>query len=518
MIVLREHLESLVGPEPAASNETTQPPSPPPPGPQVKFNLEGWVRKFRPEAKGPTSWSGGPEMYSLTCPWRPDDGSSAFVGRLASGAITAGCQHDSCPGSRSKGNRWRDLRNLLEGPRTGNAPELSSKQPQVSPLIQHDISAWGQRLVPPPVYLIDDQVPQAEPSLLVGPPNAGKGLLSIQEALAVAGGLGLFGKNGLAKPLAVILVQMEDSPTELERRIARALESHRHQPGWSPEVEADIRRRLVVLTPDWKVEGPKTLEALVPTILQVAKGLEAEGIPVGMIIIDTLAAVTEGDENSVEGSRGIWPQVYKLREETGANVTVVHHVRKGFGGGGRPSPIIDRLSPDSLRGSSAIPAGARSIRHLEPLKPAEAAKIGLDEERALIGAYAVLAMTKVVSGPKGSWLLLEMHSNGLWERHPDSDRLCAELRSKKAVADLTLDEAVLLSLATGITDRKRLGSMHWPNEPGDRPSNLLKASLNRLRNRHKWVSPGKAMTLTASGQQRAHQLSRLPLDGLQEEP
>jgi hypothetical protein len=80
------------------------------------LDLERWVSRYAPDAKGPTPWSGGPRLWTFAaCPWRAsDDGQTAFVAEMESGAITAACQHDTCPGSRSTGNHWRELREMLE--------------------------------------------------------------------------------------------------------------------------------------------------------------------------------------------------------------------------------------------------------------------------------------------------------------------------------------------------------------------------------------------------------------------
>ena len=79
------------------------------------FDLGAWVAQFAPEANGPKVWSGGPKLWTLReCPWRKGDGRSAYVAELASGATTAACQHQTCPGSRTTGNHWDTLREMLD--------------------------------------------------------------------------------------------------------------------------------------------------------------------------------------------------------------------------------------------------------------------------------------------------------------------------------------------------------------------------------------------------------------------
>ncbi len=79
------------------------------------FDLCSWLSKHFPEAEGPVDWhapdGGVGRRWTLpVCPWNSDHTDSARVVQLASGALSAGCFHDSCVG---KG--WHDLRALAEG-------------------------------------------------------------------------------------------------------------------------------------------------------------------------------------------------------------------------------------------------------------------------------------------------------------------------------------------------------------------------------------------------------------------
>ena len=140
----------------------------------------------------------------------------------------------------------------------------------------------------------------------------------------------------------------------------------------------------------------------------------------------------------------------------------------------------------------------------------EALGIGLEEEKAQRGGYAVLATTKVVSGPKGDWILLEQvegPGGGFWTIHPKSEELCAQLRGSGAAHSLSQDEAVLLSIAEGVIDRKKLKEIHWSMLSEKRAEMALKGVLQRLRGpRHLWVQPGKSMVLTEAGRTRVQQL------------
>jgi hypothetical protein len=333
-------------------------------------------------------------------------------------------------------------------------------------------------------------------------------MLSLEVAATVATGRGFFGRMGSGKPKASLVVQMEDSPEELHRRCSRLYDVLRTEPEWSDTDEINLQKNLIFLVPDWRSELPRTLPSLVPLILDKCAALAKEGRTVGLIILDTLAALSDGDENSVEAQRGIWPSCYALRDATGACVLVVHHTRKAFTAAKTPR-LVDRLNFDSLRGSSAIVAGARFILQIEPLTTIEAGKLGLDLEKTQRGGLAVLGMTKVVSGPKGDMLLLEQLEGvggGFWVVHSRSDLLIAQLLANGAVEKLTLAEAVLKSIASGTTDRQTLAKLHWPDRTEAKGLDALKGLLNHLRNRHRWLESGSSMALTLAGQRRVQEL------------
>jgi len=373
---------------------------------------------------------------------------------------------------------------------------------------QLDISQWGHRPAPQCTWLFNHLVAMNEVGLLAGRSNSGKGMLSMEVAAYVATGRPLFGRAGDGKPRHVLVVQMEDSAEELERRYVRLRDILRQEPDWSEVDDALLLRHMHFFIPNWEAEGSKSLVAILPNLEATIKAIKMDGEEVGLIVLDTLAALTEGDENSVEAQRALWPSCNRLRDLSGAAVLVIHHVRKKANNT-KPEPIADRMNFDALRGSTAIVAGARSVLQLEPLTEAEAGKVGLDEEKAQRGGYALLGLTKVVSGPKGDTLLLEQQEGvggGFWALHPNSEKLCAQLRSRGAAERLSQDEEVLLSIVKGVVDAKALTAKHWPQEGQQVAAGHLKAVMNRLRNRHYWIIAGRSMELTEAGRRKAAEL------------
>jgi len=389
--------------------------------------------------------------------------------------------------------------------------QSKAAQEVLAPIQILDTDTWRGSAPPPVQWLLAGLLARKEVACLAGRSNVGKGFLVLLFMLSVATGRDMFGRKGNGNPMRVVLVEMEDAPEELHRRIHRMIDLLREDPTWTLIDEVSFWANLTIITPNWKSAESKTLSALLPTLEKDIANLTKDGAEIGLIVLDTLSALSLGDENSVDGQRDLAAAMYQLRDMTGACVLVVHHIRKPFNGGKLPS-MVERLNFDYVRGSSAIVAFLRFLLQVEALTPSEAARIGLDEDKALRGGYAVMGTTKVVSGPKGDWVLLEQAEGiggGFWIVHPRSEELCAQLHSKAAAERLSQDEAVFLSIADGLTDRGALKAKHWPGTPDKKAEMALKGVLQRLRGeRHRWLEPGKSMALTDTGRVKLQQLGQ----------
>ncbi len=80
------------------------------------FDLENWLRDHSVPVAPPVPWSGGRLWRFLErCPFDAQHKGREFhIAELPSGAISAGCQHATCPGSKANGNAWDLVRELFE--------------------------------------------------------------------------------------------------------------------------------------------------------------------------------------------------------------------------------------------------------------------------------------------------------------------------------------------------------------------------------------------------------------------
>jgi RecA-family ATPase len=309
-----------------------------------------------------------------------------------------------------------------------------------------------------------------------------------------------------------LYVSMEDAEDELERRWNRSLaitaEDFR---GWNRDHVHQVQQNFRPLVPEWGTPSAKTLPHLVDQIKrEFDVHRPAASLP-GLILLDTLAAMAEGEENSAEAHQAFWAASHNLTAATGATVLALHHSKKPLGL--KPPQMADRMSFDFIRGSSAIVAGARFVLQMEPLTRDEAEKLGLDGDRASAGNFPILGLSKQVSGPKGDWILLEQRQShevggGFFAPHQDSEHLVAQLKSKGAAKKLNLLEAILVDIHHGIHDRKELARRNYPDlPPEDGEAKLTQALKDMRRKTRGWIQPG-GMELSAPGFLKAQALSR----------
>lgn len=384
-----------------------------------------------------------------------------------------------------------------------------------APLRILDPAVWGEEEPPAMRYLLEGLLPLGAPAILAAMSNAGKSLLGMMISFAVAVGWPLFGRRGPEEAMKALFVEMEDDPDEIRRRYRRCRDLFREDPGWGAAQEALLMGNWRAAVPEWSTASPKSITALLPWLQAHAEQLCRDGGHVGLVVLDTYAALAEGEENKAEVQRDFWAACYTLAATTGGTPLIIHHVRKpGTGARGKNAPsMAERLSFDVLRGSSAIVAGARAILQAEPLTPDEAGKLNLEEERAGAGNYLVLALTKNAGGPKGAWIALEQreaweNGAGFFVPLAGGDRVCAALRGKAAAARLTIAEALLLSIADGCEDRQLLAKQLWPSEPQEKAEKALKSQLSHLKNKHRWLQAGKGFALTAAGFLKVQEMKR----------
>lgn len=101
--------------------------------PAEPFDADRWIAEHNLDVYPPVSWNGGRRWIFRVCPWNPDHTDrSAYILQFPSGAMAAGCQHNSCTG-----RDWFALRDTVEPGWRDRKPAPPSPPPDYLPPPEH---------------------------------------------------------------------------------------------------------------------------------------------------------------------------------------------------------------------------------------------------------------------------------------------------------------------------------------------------------------------------------------------
>lgn len=205
---------------------------------------------------------------------------------------------------------------------------------------------------------------------IIAPGGAGKTILSVGEALAMATGRNLLGQDVPGGPKRVWLWNLEDDGEELARIIQAACKH------WSIGPE-DIGGRLFV---DSALEG---------SILKLATSSAVEGLVINRPLVSALTeemigrgidylhvdpfvsshGANESDNGEIDAIAKEWALVAKNAK---AGIGLAHHVSKAGAG---------EVTVLSSRGAVSLTDACRSVLVLNRMSDVEAKKFGIEDEK-----------------------------------------------------------------------------------------------------------------------------------------
>lgn len=240
-------------------------------------------------------------------------------------------------------------KDIFEG---ANPESLSSEDFYNQLVFYEDIRFNGQNN-----WLIKGILGRGDISCVAGRSGVGKSFFVIDMALSVARGISFCGHK--SSKAGVLYVVLEGQVNFFNRILA-----------YRKENGSDDDPLFVVLPTSVNLHGSEVDAA---KIVQTMRRLESEGKKIELVVIDTFAqAFAGGDENSSSDMGRVIKQVAKIRDETGAHVSLVHHHGKE--------------TIKGLRGHSSLTAAVDTIVELfEPKGAKEATltkqKDGEDNQR-----------------------------------------------------------------------------------------------------------------------------------------
>jgi len=198
---------------------------------------------------------------------------------------------------------------------------------QVQPQLLRDLFATD---FPEPAPIIENMLNEEEVAVFAGPKKLGKTVLSQNMALCIANGTNFL---GFRVPTAqrVLYIQQEVAPRWFKKRLEHMMEALPAGP--AKDNFHHVSRRGIVLT------DPKTASIVGRWIEQTKPRL---------VIFDPLYLFHTGEENSARDMTKFFRPMFKLVEDHGVSVWIVHHH-------GKPGQLFSGYDDsEKSRGSSVI--------------------------------------------------------------------------------------------------------------------------------------------------------------------
>jgi hypothetical protein len=199
---------------------------------------------------------------------------------------------------------------------------------------------------PPRPFLIEGLLHKGDKMLIASRSKAGKSMLLIQLALAVAGGGEWLGHR--CRKGRVLFVNLELNEVELARRIFRVLDAGgQGHPGDGLHL--------------WNLRG----EGIRPLAAFTEKAIgRVEGAGFDLVVLDPFYKLADGVENAAEDVAGALLRIDAIAEASGASVAYAHHHAKGAQAS---RSVLDRAS-----GSGVFARDADVLLDLIELSPGAA--------------------------------------------------------------------------------------------------------------------------------------------------
>lgn len=342
--------------------------------------------------------------------------------------------------------------------------------------------------VPPEVkWIVPGLIPQGVPAVMASQPGLGKSFLFLQLCIAMAVGKPFLNYPASA-PRAAVFFGLEDSKDMFHMRVRSIVDLYQFAGDWSEADAKNFRQNFSAPFINWKSSGATSfLPDLMPNLELLIQDYADHQIQPGVMIIDTLARVSDGDENTVQGLRPVLNACARIAE-SGFSPVVLHHVGKGQDGArnAKEKPTLaDRMSTDWIRGSGSIVGNFRCALQFSKLTEAEAEQAGMEAEDARLGRVLVFGVTKSNHGARADWSVIVQDDRGRWSASPESTEVLAKIRGTKAVAALSKQMAILRDIYEARfapeLDRRAMERKHWPEATPAVACNRLKQAISKLR-------------------------------------
>lgn len=241
--------------------------------------------------------------------------------------------------------------------------------------------------------LVPDLLPLGEPGMLVGDPGSGKTEVGLTLAVGITLGVSVLGLP-ITEAKPVVYMAFEGSPGSLGSRVDRIC--HQVVPEFSGDEAELLHENLHLLIPSLHrpIHGPDRYEAILKNVRRLSDQVSSPGL----LVVDTMSHLIDGDENQAASAREPWRMAQAISNGCGWTVLMIHHMRKALQGAGLP---YHRRGVSDIRGTSAHGASARFVLELTARKTSKA--------MASPGGHLELRVIKRNDGPEGFSMVVSRH-------------------------------------------------------------------------------------------------------------
>ena len=270
-------------------------------------------------------------------------------------------------------------------PETGEIIEPAKPQPQQAKGRSLKILTLAEvEAMPPAVWLVKGLVPSRALVVPWGPPKVGKTFVWLSLSLHIAAGLPWAGRDVVQGTVVYIAGEgLGGFPARLQ--------AMRQEYG----IEANIPFYVIPRSVNFR--DP----AAVAEVIEVVRATVPEGMPIAMVVIDTLARAMPGvDENSAQEVGSVIAQCDEIKEELNCTVAPIHHSGKD----------VER----GMRGSSAIHGAVDATYAIKAAGPHHVRLINEDQKDGEPAPPMLFKMEKIATpfGRDSLVPIYESHKTG----------------------------------------------------------------------------------------------------------
>lgn len=219
--------------------------------------------------------------------------------------------------------------------------------------------------IPPRKWLYGTHLIRKFLSLDIAPGGVGKSSLKIVEALALASGRALLGKDVLDGPHNVWLYNLEDPDEETERRLHAALEWYDLTPDdLTGDLFVNSGRDQPLVIADETSTGSRILKPVVDALIA-----EIQSRKVDVLIVDPFVSshhISENDNRAIDMVAKEWSRIADICD---CSINLVHHVRKTNGA---------EVTAEASRGAISLIGAARSVIVYNRMTKEEGERAGIE--------------------------------------------------------------------------------------------------------------------------------------------